>query len=498
MALARGFTPGSPRLESLHALLIIGDILRVASEDCLRLPFFGGFEVALLGAGCSQNIKNSRVLFPGKLSRLRCQPHRFGSVANLRVCRRRIQPGCACPTERISLRKLGCAQEETERLAFSIEQAKRIRLQSVQLGEIQLVGVAFIGSKRLIDRFNRVLGSIQVGRGGRSRRLEPPAFRVRLERMIRVLESIFPHAVIHESPQSARLRFFLWSEFMPWRENLFDRLLLRGALVVPCRVMTCQPMPLHVPAFVRSRASIGCSDRRQKSENDSSNADNSSDSQGRHRQSFQFAQAPQTPPRSRKRHFAQGWQSFNRRKTPACCLPHCYFLLSHTLTSRRFWKMPEPESRKPTLPVTVDNRLRGAIWGQFVGDAAALGTHWIYDLEEMAKLYPKGVNGFEAPHPGHYHYGKQPGDQTHYGEGALVLLESIAKEGQFDPKAFGRSFVQRFQPRSYSGYVDKATRGTLENYAKFVENNREQDFDFQQGADDDQLAGGSRLASLVA
>lgn len=148
--------------------------------------------------------------------------------------------------------------------------------------------------------------------------------------------------------------------------------------------------------------------------------------------------------------------------------------------------------------VTLEDRLRGAIWGQFVGDAAALGTHWIYDLEEMAKLYPKGVNGFEAPHPGHYHYGKQPGDQTHYGEGALVLLESIAKEGQFDPKAFGRSFVQRFQPRSYSGYVDKATRGTLENYAKFVENNREQDFDFQQGADDDQLAGGSRLASLVA
>jgi ADP-ribosylglycohydrolase len=148
--------------------------------------------------------------------------------------------------------------------------------------------------------------------------------------------------------------------------------------------------------------------------------------------------------------------------------------------------------------VTLEDRLRGAIWGQFVGDAAALGTHWIYDLEEMAKLYPEGVNGFEAPKPGHYHHGKKSGDQTHYGDGALVLLESIAKEGQFDPRAFGRSFVERFQPQSYSGYTDEATRGTLENYAKFVENNREQDFDFQQGADDDQLAGGSRLASLVA
>jgi ADP-ribosyl-[dinitrogen reductase] hydrolase len=148
--------------------------------------------------------------------------------------------------------------------------------------------------------------------------------------------------------------------------------------------------------------------------------------------------------------------------------------------------------------ITLEERLRGAIWGQFVGDAAALGTHWIYDLEEMAKLYPEGVNGFEAPHPGHYHYGKQPGDQTHYGEGALVLLESIAREGRFDANAFGRSFVERFQPQSYGGYVDKATRGTLENYANFVKNNREEDFDFQQGADDDQLAAGSRLASLVA
>ena len=33
--------------------------------------------------------------------------------------------------------------------------------------------------------------------------------------------------------------------------------------------------------------------------------------------------------------------------------------------------------------ITIEDRLRGAVWGQFVGDAAALGTHWIYDLEEL-------------------------------------------------------------------------------------------------------------------
>src|SRR6202011_5432226 len=145
----------------------------------------------------------------------------------------------------------------------------------------------------------------------------------------------------------------------------------------------------------------------------------------------------------------------------------------------------------------ITNRLRGAIWGQFVGDAAALGSHWIYDLTEMAKQFPEGVNGFELPHKGHYHFGKQPGDQTHYGDGALVLLESLAKEGKFDAKAFGRSFVEAFRPDAYNGYIDRATNGTLANFQAFANSNPADIFDFQQGADDDQMAAASRLAALT-
>ncbi|HKM58052.1 MAG TPA: ADP-ribosylglycohydrolase family protein [Chthoniobacterales bacterium] len=155
--------------------------------------------------------------------------------------------------------------------------------------------------------------------------------------------------------------------------------------------------------------------------------------------------------------------------------------------------------KSPDSPerITSEDRLSGAIWGQFVGDAAALGTHWIYDLDDRQKLYPEGVNGFEAPKEGHYHFGKVPGDQTHYGDGALVLLESIAREGKFDARAFGRNFVERFQPGIYGGYFDKATKGTLENFAKFAEAKHGDEFDFQHGADDDQLAAASRLAALV-
>lgn len=147
--------------------------------------------------------------------------------------------------------------------------------------------------------------------------------------------------------------------------------------------------------------------------------------------------------------------------------------------------------------ITLDARLRGAVWGQFVGDAAALGTHWIYDLNELQMLYPGGINGFEAPKEGHYHFGRQPGDQTHYGDGALVLLESLAKEGKFDAKGFGSSFVETFRPGVYSGYIDKATSGTLENFQAFAKANPAGNFDFQHGADDDQLAAASRLAALT-
>jgi ADP-ribosyl-[dinitrogen reductase] hydrolase len=179
-------------------------------------------------------------------------------------------------------------------------------------------------------------------------------------------------------------------------------------------------------------------------------------------------------------------------------------LLSRARQNRGF--TPEPQAltfdrmiaQDLQEDISLGDRLRGAVWGQFVGDAAALGTHWIYNLTELQRLYPDGVNGFERPEEGHYHFGKKPGDQTHYGDGALVFLESLAREGRFDARAFGRSFIDNFAPEVYSGYIDNATRGTLENYQAVAERHEIESFDFQQGGNDDQLATASRLASLVA
>lgn len=140
--------------------------------------------------------------------------------------------------------------------------------------------------------------------------------------------------------------------------------------------------------------------------------------------------------------------------------------------------------------ITFESRLSGALWGPFIGDAAALGTHWIYDLNVLAERYPDGIAGFEAPRAGNYHVGKVSGDQTHYGDVALLLLESLAGCGEFREDDFGMRFEGHFNSPICKSYKDHATRETLEHL-------QAQPGNYQNGADDDQMATVTRLAPLV-
>jgi len=146
---------------------------------------------------------------------------------------------------------------------------------------------------------------------------------------------------------------------------------------------------------------------------------------------------------------------------------------------------------------TREERMRGALIGQFVGDAACLGSHWIYDLAEIDRRFPDGIRGFEPPAEGDYHYGKRPGDLTHYGDAALLMLESVAAFGRFDAVDFGRRFVGLFGSDSYTGYRDHATRETLAAYHAHVGEHPAKQFPYQSGADDDQPATVTRLVPLV-
>lgn len=139
------------------------------------------------------------------------------------------------------------------------------------------------------------------------------------------------------------------------------------------------------------------------------------------------------------------------------------------------------------------DRARGAVLGQFIGDAMALGSHWHYNLLERERLYPAGIHGFERPASGHYHAGREPGQPTHYGDAAMLLLRSAVADRGFDERRFGRRFVSAFN-EGYDGYRDKPTRITVENAKPHLD---DPTFAFQAGADDFQTVSMCRIAPIV-
>jgi ADP-ribosylglycohydrolase len=130
----------------------------------------------------------------------------------------------------------------------------------------------------------------------------------------------------------------------------------------------------------------------------------------------------------------------------------------------------------------VRARARGAVLGALVGDAAAAGLHWIYDQAEV------GRRGGGAPefHPlasNPYHARRQAGQPTHYGDHALLTLESLASRGRLDLDDCRRRFLARFGDPAYDGYLDRATKLLLKT---------------GRGAPDDQAGCFARLAPVVA
>ncbi len=130
---------------------------------------------------------------------------------------------------------------------------------------------------------------------------------------------------------------------------------------------------------------------------------------------------------------------------------------------------------------------QAAVLGAFVADALSLGVHWVYNTGVIDKKFGR-VEQYHDPITS-YHKGKRAGDFTHYGDQMLVLLESIADAEGFDANRFARSWRDLFE--DYAGYVDKATKSTLENMAGGGDLT-------QCGSGSDDLAGASRMAPLVA
>lgn len=146
-----------------------------------------------------------------------------------------------------------------------------------------------------------------------------------------------------------------------------------------------------------------------------------------------------------------------------------------------------------------NERARGAVYGQLVGDAAALGTHWIYDTEELLEKFNGRIEGFESPGAGHYHESKTSGQQTHYGDATLCLIRSLSENGgEFSADAFGKAFFETFSADSYKDYCDQATKETLANVREFVSKNPDKPIPYERlGSKDDEMASVASVAPIV-
>lgn len=116
------------------------------------------------------------------------------------------------------------------------------------------------------------------------------------------------------------------------------------------------------------------------------------------------------------------------------------------------------------------------ILGALVADAAAMGLHWIYDQDHIRKIAPDAPE-FTAPDPRNFegipayfaHSSRATGALSQYGEQAMVMLRTLGADGgQYDAANFADRFRATFgYGGAYAGYIDHATRDTLDNFLRF-------------------------------
>jgi hypothetical protein len=141
-----------------------------------------------------------------------------------------------------------------------------------------------------------------------------------------------------------------------------------------------------------------------------------------------------------------------------------------------------------------------ALLGALVADAASMGLHWLYDPQRIAEVTaqtgaiafcPNKAEHFDGAKGYYAHAARHDGQFTQYGEAAYLAAKTIADKGTFDVSKHQQEFVAHFGAGgAFNGYIDRPTRGTLENIAaeKLA----------PSGIDDDQHPAIATLPALIA
>jgi len=135
----------------------------------------------------------------------------------------------------------------------------------------------------------------------------------------------------------------------------------------------------------------------------------------------------------------------------------------------------------------MNAKAQAMVLASFAADALSLGVHWVYNTNVIDKKWGR-VENYIKPERPTYHPTKDLGEFTHYGDQAMVLLESVAASSEFSLNHFAQSWQDFF--KSYDGYFDRATKETLENLAAGKDT-------AEAGSGSNELAGAARMAPLV-
>lgn len=84
------------------------------------------------------------------------------------------------------------------------------------------------------------------------------------------------------------------------------------------------------------------------------------------------------------------------------------------------------------------DRVSGAVMGALIGDALGLGCHWYYDLEAMRRDYGPWVSDYTTPRADRYHGGMSAGQLSQSGLILVMLLQSLAENGEYREDDFTR------------------------------------------------------------
>ena len=163
-----------------------------------------------------------------------------------------------------------------------------------------------------------------------------------------------------------------------------------------------------------------------------------------------------------------------------------------------------------TKQLNKADRIRGALWGMFIGDALAMPVHWYYSISTLWQDFGQ-IRDYQAPkvhHPNsimalantgkagrgnqdgdivgnvilkgkkqhwgqanrHYHQGMQAGDNTLNLLCARGLLRSLNAKNQYDPADFLREYIgfMTEPDRHNDTYAESYHRDFFANYAKGV------------------------------